>query len=274
MAPALDDGSRQFYELARLIMTEEEAAVFVRLPDRASREVFVAKFWAARDPDPSTAENEFKAEFYRRVRFANFNFREGVPGWKSDRGRMYIALGQPDEVTEQLLLNSPEANSQVVWNYGDRLALTFIDKYGDGRFTLNDRSGVRGDLTAALRRAKSGAAGGALPEKRVDFVFRYFPERKQGLISLPVTSLVFKAERGRLIADFNFELLLQNLQTLQQRIFTGTRRFDKPEEEVRLLKYIDFVFPLPLEDGAFRLQVTVGVSPTEVKTSKTFSLKR
>src|SRR5260370_22437224 len=62
------------------------------------REQFVEQFWLRRDPTPSTVENEFKEEHYRRIAYANQHFASGISGWKTDRGRIYITHGPPDEI--------------------------------------------------------------------------------------------------------------------------------------------------------------------------------
>src|ERR1700738_2256064 len=64
----------------------------------AERESFVEQFWLRRDPTPDTEENEFKEEHYRRIAYANERFASGIPGWKTDRGRIYITYGPADEV--------------------------------------------------------------------------------------------------------------------------------------------------------------------------------
>jgi len=62
------------------------------------REQFIEQFWLRRDPTPDTEENEFKEEHYRRIAYANEHYASGIPGWKTDRGRIYITYGPPDEV--------------------------------------------------------------------------------------------------------------------------------------------------------------------------------
>ena len=59
---------------------------------------FIEQFWLRRDPTPGTAENEMKEEHYRRIAFANDNFHRGIPGWKTDRGMIYIKYGPPDAI--------------------------------------------------------------------------------------------------------------------------------------------------------------------------------
>ncbi len=80
------------------IITDEERAAFKRLNTDEEREQFIEQFWLRRDPTPDTEENEFKEEHYRRIAYANEHFASGIPGWKTDRGRIYIIYGPPDEI--------------------------------------------------------------------------------------------------------------------------------------------------------------------------------
>jgi GWxTD domain-containing protein len=82
------------------IITDEERAAFKRLQTDEEREQFIEQFWLRRDPTPDTVENEFKEEHYRRIAYANEHFASGIPGWKTDRGRIYITFGPPDERDE------------------------------------------------------------------------------------------------------------------------------------------------------------------------------
>lgn len=79
------------------IITEEERKAFKKLATDDERERFIEEFWRRRDPDPDTDENEFKEEYYERIAYANEHFASGIPGWKSDRGRIWIMYGKPDE---------------------------------------------------------------------------------------------------------------------------------------------------------------------------------
>jgi GWxTD domain-containing protein len=80
------------------IITDEERAAFKRLQTDEEREQFIEQFWLRRDPTPDSAENEFKEEHYRRIAYANERYASGIPGWKADRGRIYITFGPPDEI--------------------------------------------------------------------------------------------------------------------------------------------------------------------------------
>ncbi|MEP6714219.1 MAG: GWxTD domain-containing protein [Terriglobia bacterium] len=80
------------------IITDEERKAFKQFATDEEREQFVESFWLRRDPTPDTNENEFKEEHYRRIAYANEHYASGIPGWKADRGRMYITFGPPDEI--------------------------------------------------------------------------------------------------------------------------------------------------------------------------------
>src|SRR5882724_3889288 len=80
------------------IISDEERAAFKQLSNDEERDNFIESFWQRRDPTPDTAENEYKEEHYRRIAYANEHFAAGIPGWKSDRGRIYIVYGPADEI--------------------------------------------------------------------------------------------------------------------------------------------------------------------------------
>jgi GWxTD domain-containing protein len=75
------------------IITEEERKAFKVLKTDEERDQFIEQFWLRRDPDPDTPENEYKEEYYLRIQYANEKFSSGIPGWKTDRGRIYVKFG-------------------------------------------------------------------------------------------------------------------------------------------------------------------------------------
>jgi len=85
-------------EDVRWIITDEEQKAFKLLSNDEERDQFIEAFWQRRDPTPDTIENEFKEEHYRRMAYANEHFAAGIPGWKSDRGRIYVMYGPADEI--------------------------------------------------------------------------------------------------------------------------------------------------------------------------------
>ena len=80
------------------IITPEELSAFKQLSNDEERDQFIEQFWLRRDPTPDTPENEYREEHYRRIAEANEKFPAGIPGWRTDRGRIYIIWGPPDEI--------------------------------------------------------------------------------------------------------------------------------------------------------------------------------
>jgi GWxTD domain-containing protein len=83
---------------AKYIITPEERSVFKSLTNDEERDSFIRLFWERRNPDSRSPENTFKEEHYRRIAYANEHFASGAPGWRTDRGRIYIIHGKPDEI--------------------------------------------------------------------------------------------------------------------------------------------------------------------------------
>ena len=135
------------------IITDEERAAFRRLQTDEEREQFIENFWLRRDPTPDTVENEFKEEHYRRIAYANEHFPSGIPGWKTDRGRIYIVYGPPDEIDDHssggFYERPPEEGGGETatypfqqWRYryvegiGNNVILEFVDPTMSGEFHL------------------------------------------------------------------------------------------------------------------------------------------
>ena len=79
-------------------ITDEEKVVFNKLQTIEEKERFIEQFWTRRDPSPRSSYNEFKEEHYRRIQYSNDHFASGIPGWKTDRGMIYIKFGEPDRI--------------------------------------------------------------------------------------------------------------------------------------------------------------------------------
>ena len=135
------------------IITPDERDVFGRLQTTEEKEQFIEQFWYRRDPDVMTGSNEFKEEHYRRLAYANERFQSGVPGWKTDRGRIYIIHGQPAEIEkhqpgEHYQRPSHEGGGFTVvygfeiWRYrhiegiGPDVEIEFVDPSGSGEYRL------------------------------------------------------------------------------------------------------------------------------------------
>jgi len=135
------------------IITDEERIAFKRLSTDEEREQFIEQFWLRRDPSPDSSENEYKEEHYRRIAHANDRFASGIPGWKADRGRMYIMFGPADEVESHPSGGSyqrpwEEGGGQTstypfeIWRYrylegvGTDILIEFVDKTMTGEYRM------------------------------------------------------------------------------------------------------------------------------------------
>lgn len=135
------------------IITDEERKAFKKLETDDERERFIEEFWRRRDPDPDTDENEYREEYYERIAYANEHFASGVPGWKTDRGRIYITWGKPDEVESHPSGGSYQRESYEGggstttypferWFYrylagvGSGVEIEFVDPTGSGEYRI------------------------------------------------------------------------------------------------------------------------------------------
>ncbi|MGC2662136.1 MAG: GWxTD domain-containing protein [Bryobacteraceae bacterium] len=116
------------------IISPQEREAFEGLTTNDERNKFIEQFWLRRDPTPGTPENEFKTEHYRRIAFANSHFASDRPGWQTDRGRIYILNGPPDEIDSHPRGDATIAFPYDWWLYhgndnrGSSQAYTFVDR--------------------------------------------------------------------------------------------------------------------------------------------------
>src|SRR5881392_2670008 len=135
------------------IITDDERKAFKKLETDDERERFIEEFWRRRDPDPDTDENEYREEYYERIAYANEHYASGIPGWKTDRGRIYIQWGKPDETESHpsggtYNRESYEGGGSTStypferWFYrylpgvGSGIEIEFVDPTGSGEYRL------------------------------------------------------------------------------------------------------------------------------------------
>ena len=142
----------------RWIISDEELSTFKQLSNNEERDQFIEQFWLRRDPTPDTVENEFKEEHYRRIAYANEHFASGIPGWRTDRGRIYIIFGPADNIEShpsggayQRPIEEGGGTTSTypfeIWNYryiegiGQNIDIEFVDPSMSGEYHMTmDRS--------------------------------------------------------------------------------------------------------------------------------------
>lgn len=124
----------------RWLISAQEEKDFLKLTTNEQRDHFVVEFWKRRNPNPGSEENTFKEEHYRRLAFSSQHFAAGVPGWKTDRGHVYVVYGPPDSILRHA---SSGANPQEeLWSYRQMpgvdgaVTLKFVDRCACGEFVL------------------------------------------------------------------------------------------------------------------------------------------
>ncbi len=146
------------------IISDDERKAFLTLSNDEERDSFIEAFWQRRNPNPDSPENEFREEHYRRIQYANDHFAAGKPGWRTDRGHIYISFGKPDDIeshpsggTYQRPQDEGGGSTSTfpfeIWHYryiegiGENVNLEFVDtcQCGDYHFTID-----RGEKDALL----------------------------------------------------------------------------------------------------------------------------
>lgn len=150
-------------EDGKYLLTPDEVAAFKRLGTNEEREQFIENFWQRRNPEPESSTNSFKEEHYRRIAYANEHFASGIPGWKTDRGHIYIVWGPADEIESHPTGGtydrplwqgggSTQTYSWELWRYrhlegiGDNIELEFVDPTGSGEYHLTRDPGEKDAL--------------------------------------------------------------------------------------------------------------------------------
>jgi GWxTD domain-containing protein len=269
-----------FDEQARLIMTDEEIKIWKSLPDKDSRQEFIAEFWKIRDPDPGTDENEAKEEFEERIRYANiwfgtYNPRRGQEaeseaeeklrlGWNEDRGRVYIVLGPPDVIQfiapdgEQTSYDGsrirPGAEQWTMeqWIYDRYRVAVLFRKSGSGSWFIDSYDA---HLFEVLDWAKLNWVAGDFREdveRRFKFQAKFMGTGLR--IAIPVNRVSFdenfKAEFGLKITVYRDD---KKVGTIEE-----TKTLEKTEDELFEMKNIEFEIPCgAIERGRYLFDVVI-----------------
>jgi GWxTD domain-containing protein len=159
-------GQPEWLDYVSFIITDQEKRAYQQLTNNQQRQGFITNFWLARDPTPGTPANEFNEEYDRRLAYANehFSTQTGIPGARTDRARVYIMNGPPDEFTvgstisgsyigtgqgNNFTVTSSSAFPSEIWRYrhldgtGSSVVYVFVDKQKNGEYTLEYDPGAR-----------------------------------------------------------------------------------------------------------------------------------
>ncbi len=204
----------EFLSRVRYIITSEERNTFLHIAD-SEKPRFIEEFWKRRDTDPDTEINEFKEEYFKRMKKADeLFFGEGKPGWMTERGRIYILFGPPSQRS-----TSPSSfygRCEEVWYYGD-FPVIFVDTNCSGNYVLAtiDLSHLN-DLNLAIAAAQRPAQAGTR-RSLLDFNIE-LKKRKDGekhfeglvIIDVPYRLIWFSAEGDKLKTSLELVLVIKD----------------------------------------------------------------
>jgi len=254
----------EFLSRVRYIITSEERKIFLETPD-AEKDKFIEEFWKRRDPDAATEENEFKMEYEDRLQKATEMFiSEGIPGWLTDRGRIWVLFGPPTDRLMNPAGQDAYGRCGETWYYGN-FPIVFVDETCTGRFKL-----LTYDLTPlrelnlmymhTLNLAQAEAQKTFTAERRLfDFqaglkVAEREASRLAGIVrlELPYARIWFKSEGERLVTTFDVTLELRDAK--KALLWETKTSFEvvllESELEDKSRKSYLYEFPFALEDAA------------------------
>jgi GWxTD domain-containing protein len=275
-----------FLDKVSYIISKQERKIFRELPE-SDRDAFVEEFWKRRDPDPDTAFNEYRAEYEDRVAKTAMLFNgEGRPGWRTDRGRIYILFGPPSE-----RLTYPMDGSgycREVWYYG-AFPVVFIDEHCSGYFVLQ---AINLEHLQELNIAQGHFQKTFSPEKRLfDYEVSMQKLRVENgtyegrvFVDVPYETIWFTFKGGRL--ETGFDVRLEISDPSGTAVWTAEGSFPLSLEEKDLTEHrsrrFRMEFPVVidkdldrLKDKKLRMDVAVKCTTEgqELKKAVGFQLK-
>ena len=266
-----------FYEKAEIIMTKDEKEIYRRLPDTAAREEFIEDFWKIRDPDQGTEENENKIEFEERIEYANkwfgkFNpyrgreqatWDEDLNGWATERGRIYIIMGPPDELhydAREFMMGGrittrPEGISSEQWVYYRYNLVVYFRKRSSSLWSLTNIDSI---LVNALEAAKLNLVDSG---HQADYNrrFRFKAEYRDGglRVTVPLSRLNFKEEGGRLFTDLRIFVNVY-FNDRKRETLERIKTIEGTEDELTDSGEISFMIPyVPESTGRFLFDIII-----------------
>ncbi len=234
-----------FYETTRFIMTRQEKNIYLHMPDKNGKNLFIKEFWKKRDPFPETEENENRIEYEHRIEFANkwFKDRPDGRGWDTERGRLLLQLGMPDSRETRITTlrgTTWQVKTDSWYYYEYDLYLQFADLDGFGQFKL--RAWPQ-HLLDSLDRAKLALdMNKQTLLSKFDFKVKFKPGTGTIEIIIPVKHVDFEEAGDNVKASFNVQVYVyRNYKKIDS--VKKEQKFTRSKAEVLKLKHM--VIPIP-----------------------------
>lgn len=266
LVKSLPENDKIFLNEVSLIITKQERKKFLSLTNQKDREIFKKEFWEKRDPDPGTEENEFKTEYYNRMRYANKYFRNGKKsGWKTDRGRIYMILGPPSQrrfYQGKIYSRSGErpldSYPHIVWLYGN-FPVIFVDYFQINDFKISPISARQiGMLNTVGIMLKPKVSREKIP---MDFNIKLNKKSKGKILlslTIPFSTISFTPEEGGLYNTTTIGVTLKIVRMKTKKEIVKKREFKIRLTEKDLDDMSDnytIKFPIDLKQGKYVMTV-------------------
>jgi GWxTD domain-containing protein len=281
---SLNPEEKEFLSQVRFIITKEEKNIYLRLPE-SDRKAFIEEFWAKRDPDPDTEENEFKTEYFSRIESANRMFRgEGIQGWLTDRGRVYILFGPP--FSRKYYAPQSEVGirrAREIWYYGN-FPVVFEDRYSNGVFRLLTINLAHlSELNYALREVREDQRDQIEQHEGPRFILDFDVKLEETsdipvvLVKIPYRNIWFRDKTDEKILETNLSLDLKILDVEENAVFEHSQDYlvSLTEESLENKWEEGFIIEIPviLTTGKYSIQANLTNTTGNKTVSKTFQIR-
>ncbi len=275
---SLPHKDKEFLSLVRYIITKQEKKIFLNISDN-EREQFKIDFWKKRDPEPETERNIYKEAYLSRIEESNRLFASGGRhGWLSDRGRVYIMLGPPDNRQVYPMGYSFYEPPVEIWYYG-YFPVLFVDKHRIGSYELVPLSNYH---MIELTKAGMVLNQDVIKEKLIfDFKFK-MDKLKNGKtkfqVSIPYEVISFKAKDEGKKFQTSINLFIEIFKTKNKRVWDFEKSYlisITKEDLEKLEKYylIKELLDINLAPGNYTLKLKLENSYDKKKVEKTLKMK-
>ncbi len=264
---------KKFLSEVRYIITQKEKKAFLSTPN-TEKDKFINNFWKRRDPVPETEENEYKEEYYKRIKEANKMFtEEGRQGWLTDRGRVYILLGPPSErhvyPTGYSFYDSPSE----VWYY-NFFPVVFVDEYRIGNYKLTPLGAQY--VVELLDSSRYLNQHQKIQSPYFSFTSKIL-KSKQGKyylrLILPYKKMLFEKKEDTLKANIVVKIL--TLEGPEKRKWTFSKDYlillNKDKINTLINHKIDI--ETPFKKGSYKIKISVISKKDKIKSSRVIYFK-
>ncbi len=266
---------RDSFRKIKFLITKQERKKFLNLSTDVEREEFFKQFWAKRDPDPETIENEFMDEYLSRIKMADHLFtHEGRTGWETDRGRVYIMLGPPEFKESYPMGYSMYSLPSEVWYYGN-FPVIFVDRNRSGSYDLTSL-GAR-HLSLLLAGAQLLKPGVIRKKEFYNFNCRIEKIANNDIhiiLSLKNKNIYFKSGADFFYSDVEITLNFDYLGSEDSFSLKRKRRIKIEKSNIKDPAAIsELIIPLNLRKGRYELVIIMENHENNIKVQKLIKLK-